>query len=148
FQSSVDYVLTFGVGARDTLDSVKVEWPGRDGRVSLLTKVATNRRLAVRESEALTRPTPSPQPLIPLLTDVTDQVALPYVHRENEFVDFDRELLIPKLLSTEGPMLALSVVNGYGLDDCFVVTPNGKVDKVLLRQTDARLVCHTERSSK
>src|SRR5256885_2817181 len=83
FQSSVDYVLTFGVGARDTLDSVKVEWPGRDGRVSLLTKVATNQRLAVRESEALTRPTPSPQPLIPLLTDVTDQVALPYVHREN-----------------------------------------------------------------
>src|SRR3989449_11735214 len=34
FQSSVDYVLTFGVGRRDTLDSVTVEWP--DGRVSLL----------------------------------------------------------------------------------------------------------------
>jgi len=42
------------------------------------------------------------------------------VHRENEFVDFDRELLIPKLLSTEGPMLAVADVNGDGLDDMFI----------------------------
>ena len=145
FQSSVDYVLTFGVGARDTLDSVKVEWPGRDGRVSLLTKVATNQRLAVRESEALTRPTPSPQLLIPLLTDVTDQVALPYVHRENEFVDFDRELLIPKLLSTEGPMLAVADVNGDGLDDLFIGGAKGQAGKLLIQQPDGRFVSTNER---
>src|SRR5437588_4611142 len=30
FQSSVDYILTFGVGLRDTLDSVKVECPDRE----------------------------------------------------------------------------------------------------------------------
>jgi len=42
------------------------------------------------------------------------------VHRENEFVDFDREPLIPKLLSTEGPMMAVADVNGDGLDDMFI----------------------------
>src|SRR5947199_2472434 len=98
FQSSVDYVLTFGVGQRDTLDSVKVEWPGREGRVSLLTKVATNPRLTVRQSEAgrsalgaSRRRAPAGLPergsqRRPLLEDVTDEVALPYVHHENEFV--------------------------------------------------------------
>src|SRR5213594_162344 len=35
FQSSVDYVLTFGVGQRDSLDSVTVAWPDRRGRVSM-----------------------------------------------------------------------------------------------------------------
>src|SRR5439155_12572729 len=54
FQSSVDYVLTFGVGQRDTLDSVKVEWPGREGRVSLLTRVATNQRLTIRQADSQT----------------------------------------------------------------------------------------------
>src|SRR6059058_2639333 len=53
FQSSVDYVLTFGVGLRDTLDSVKVEWPDREGRVSVLRHVAANQRLSIRQSEAV-----------------------------------------------------------------------------------------------
>src|SRR5207245_1750470 len=74
FQSSVDYVLTFGVGRRDTLDSVKVEWPDKEGRVSVLTHVAANRRLTIRQSEAVAELVPSPQPLTPLFTDLTDQV--------------------------------------------------------------------------
>src|SRR3989454_9863676 len=57
FQSSVDYVLTFGVGRRDTLDSVTVEWP--DGRVSLLEHVATNQRLTVRQPPGAAPP-PAP----------------------------------------------------------------------------------------
>src|SRR5207247_11531 len=102
FQSSVDYVLTFGVGPRDTLDSVKVEWPDREGRVSLLTRVAANQRLTIRESESRT-PSPEPRaPRAPILRDVTNAVALPYIHHENDFVDFDREPLIQNLLSTEG----------------------------------------------
>ena len=145
FQSSVDYVLTFGVGQRDTLDSVKVEWPDREGRVSVLTHVPTNQRLSVRQSEAVVPRAPSPNPLTPLFSDVTDQVALPYVHRENEFVDFDRELLIPKLLSTEGPMLAVADVNGDGLDDLFIGGAKGQAGKLLIQQPDGRFVSTNER---
>src|SRR5207249_6888691 len=144
FQSSVDYILTFGVAQRDTLDSVKVEWPGREGRVSVLTKVATNQRLTVRQSEAVVPRAPSPQSLTPLFTDVTDQVALPYAHRENEFVDFDREPLIPKLLSTEGPMVAVADVNGDGLDDMFIGGAKGQAGKLLIQQRDGRFVSTNE----
>src|SRR2546425_6023186 len=145
FQSSVDYVLTFGVGQRDTLDSVKVEWPDREGRVSLLTKVATNQRLTIRQAGALAPRAPSPKPLTPLVTDVTDRVPLPYVHRENEFADFDREPLIPKLLSTEGPMLAVADVNGDGLDDMFIGGAQGQAGKLLIQQPDGRFVGTNER---
>ena len=145
FQSSVDYVLTFGVGQRDTLDSVKVEWPDREGRVSLLTRVATNQRLSIRQSEAVASPTPSPKPLAPLFTDVTNEVALPYVHRENDFVDFDREPLIPKLLSTEGPMLAVADVNGDGLDDMFIGGAKGQAGKLLIQQPNGRFVSTNEK---
>src|SRR5438046_1366260 len=145
FQSSVDSVLTFGVGQRDTLDSVKVEWPDREGRVSVLTRVATNQRLSIRESEAVPTPAPSPKPLAPLFTDVTDQIGLPYTHRENDFVDFDREPLIPKLLSTEGPMLAVADVNGDGLDDMFIGGAKGQAGKLLIQQPDGRFVSTNER---
>src|SRR5438445_4791045 len=144
FQSSVDYVLTFGVGNRDTLDSVRVVWPDREGRVTVLTHVAANQRLTVRQSESRA-PSPEPRKITPLLTDVTDQVALPYVHRENEFVDFDREPLIPKLLSTEGPMLAVADVNGDGLDDMFIGGAKGQAGKLLIQQPDGRFVSTNEK---
>jgi len=138
FQSSVDYVLTFGVGSLDTLDAVQVEWP--NGRVSVPKHVGTNQRLTIRQSEAVTALVPGPQPLTPLFTDVTDRVGLPYVHRENDFVDFDREPLIPKLLSTEGPYLAVADVNGDGLDDLFIGGARGQPGALLIQQPDGRFV--------
>jgi hypothetical protein len=152
FQSSVDYVLTFGIGQRDMLDSVRVEWPDREGRVSLLTRVAANQRITVREVEA-ERPGPgasrrrAPAGLPErgsrpgaLLTDVTGEVGLPYVHRENEFVDFDREPLMPKLLSTEGPLMAVADVNGDGLDDMFIGGAKNQPGSLLIQQADGRFV--------
>ena len=145
FQSSVDYVLTFGIGQRDTIDSVKVEWPGRDGHVSLLTHVGANQRLTIRQSEAVAAVVPGPQPLTPLFTDVTDGIGLPYVHRENNFVDFDRERLIPKLLSTEGPFIAVADVNGDGLDDIFIGGAKDQPGQLLIQQPDGRFVSTNER---
>ncbi len=156
FQSSVDYVLTFGIGSRDTLDSVKVEWPDKAGRVSLLTHVAANQRLTIRQSDsrivgssgcrAVDHPTirlshcPTP-----LFADVTDRVGLPYVHRENDFVDFDRERLIPKMVSTEGPFIAVADVNGDGLDDMFIGGAKGEPGALLIQQRDGRFVRSNEK---
>src|SRR5207302_6989233 len=48
FQSSVDYLLTFGLGARDQVDPMSVDWP--NGRLSMLEKGAANQPLPVRQS--------------------------------------------------------------------------------------------------
>ncbi len=36
-------------------------------------------------------------------------------HKENDFHEFDRETLIPHMLSTEGPALAIADINKDGL---------------------------------
>jgi len=132
FQSSVDYTLTFGVGRIDTLDSVTVVWP--DGRKSSLPRVGTNRLLAIRESEGHFQPPNRPTAQPPVFRDVTAQVGLDFTHHENDFVDFNREPLIPKMVSREGPCVAVGDVNGDGLDDFFIGGAKGQPSALYLQR--------------
>jgi hypothetical protein len=75
-----------------------------------------------------------------LLTDVTAQIDLGFVHHENDFVDFDRERLIPKLVSTEGPAVAVGDVNGDGLDDMYLGGAKDQPGQLLLQQPNGRFV--------
>jgi len=52
--------------------------------------------------------------------DITAVTALQYRHKENDFHEFDREPLLPHMLSTEGPALATGDLNKDGLDDVFI----------------------------
>jgi hypothetical protein len=138
FQSSVDYPLTFGLGSLDKAQSVKVEWP--DGRVSNIKDVAANQRLVVKQSQATAADEAPPKVATRLFTDVTTATALPFVHHENDYVDFDRERLMPKMLSTEGPNTAVADVNGDGLDDIFIGGARDQASALLIQHPDGRFV--------
>lgn len=140
FQSSVDYALVFGIGASSLADSVTVNWP--DGKRSLQTQVKADSRLVIRQSDAMPPAPATPVRSIPqtLLADVTASGAIGFVHRENEYVDFDRERLIPKMLSTEGPAVAVADVDGDGLDDLFLGGAKDQSSQLLLQRTDGRFV--------
>jgi hypothetical protein len=142
FQSSVDYTLTFGVGRVDVLDSVVVAWP--DGRMSGLSRVGTNRLLTIRQKDSQNRPSPlgpnRPTAHPPLFRDVTGQVGLDFVHHENDFVDFDREPLIPKMVSREGPFVAVGDVNGDGLDDVFIGGAKGQPSALYVQRPNGTFV--------
>jgi hypothetical protein len=136
FQSSVDYTLTFGVGTIDTLESVIVDWP--NGRSTIVSPVVSNQKITIRRENL--HPTPrSGRPdarATTLLHDVTRDVGLDFVHRENDFVDFDREPLMPRMISTEGPMVTVGDVNGDGLDDFFIGGAKGQPSALYVQRSN------------
>ena len=143
FQSSVDYILTFGLGKVDTVRSVSVDWP--DGRVTTLKNVAANRRITVKQSESTKATTTPPASVKQIFADITDRTKLPFVHHENDYVDFDRERLMPKMLSTEGPLMAVADVNGDGLDDIFIGGAKDQASAILIQQADGSFVKSNEK---
>ncbi|WP_153800203.1 VCBS repeat-containing protein [Foetidibacter luteolus] len=45
---------------------------------------------------------------------------VPFTHRENGFIDFDRDRLIFHMLSTQGPRIAKGDINRDGLEDIYI----------------------------
>lgn len=138
FQSSVDYLLTFGIGGHDTVDALRVEWP--DGRVSSMEHVAANRRVVVKQLESSRVPPIQATPVKSLFSDVTNGTGIEFVHRENDFVDFDRERLIPKMVSIDGPFMSVADVNGDGLADAFIGGAKEQAGALLIQQRDGKFV--------
>ncbi len=106
FQSSGSYEMVFGLGAANIVDSVVASWP--DGRKMINRGVRVNQRLILQQDEARSlNDSLLAIEVSPYFTKV-DSLTFVYQHQENSFVDFNREPLMPHVLSRQGPKLSLS----------------------------------------
>jgi hypothetical protein len=128
FCSSSDYRLSFATLGADTVQ-VAVRWP--DGAVSRHT-VGGSQALLQYRAEAEGRDEAMPAPWL------QPAAAVPFRHREDDFNAFNREALIPHMLSTLGPALAVADIDGDGDDDVFVGGGKGQPGQIFL-QTASRI---------
>jgi enediyne biosynthesis protein E4 len=142
FQSSVDHVVHFGLGAVDRIDSLKVIWPGN--RYEVLHNPEVNRLIEAGFENASGQFDYSRFHENPaggtLLTDVTEIVNTGFRHRENTFDDFSREPLMPYKLSKRGPAMAFADVNGNGFDDLYLGGSRGFPGRLFLQQNDGSFI--------
>ena len=139
FQSSVDTRLNFGLGNLQTIDTLIVDW--YYGKQTILNNVAVNQTINILESEAKTieikRAVNSLKREI-IFTEVTSDIELSYSHKENKFVDFDRDRLMYHMKSTEGPKTIVGDVNSDGLDDFYVGGAKNSAGKLFIQTTNGR----------
>ncbi|WP_291778287.1 VCBS repeat-containing protein, partial [Cecembia sp.] len=137
FQSSVDYRLNFGLGKKDLVDEIQVRWP--DGKISLLQDVQANQMLTLSWEEASDAPEGFvffEEPDGQFFELAAAEKILDFTHKENSFVDFDRDRLTYHKLSTEGPKAIWGDVNGDGLADVYLGGAKGTPGELFLQQSN------------
>jgi hypothetical protein len=135
FLSATSDVLHFGLGTADLIDSVIVRWP--DKSVEIIKNVPADQLLTVEMKNAAQSVKADKNNIEKAKLFTENQIpGLDFIHKEDKYVDFRRELLIPHSLSSEGPALAVGDINDDGLDDLFAGGAKGQAAKMFVQQKD------------
>jgi hypothetical protein len=140
YQSTVTSGIYFSF-PQGGIDSLVVEWP--DGTRTVMKDIQPNQVLridALQSTRALhgakARAGETGDFNVPrerLFSNAPKEEQIDFRHRENDFVDFKVEVLIPYQLSRMGPALAKGDVNGDGLEDLFFGGAIGQSGALLLQ---------------
>ncbi|MFN7118543.1 MAG: VCBS repeat-containing protein [Saprospiraceae bacterium] len=121
FQSASEPVLLFGL---DTITAVNILIRWADGQMQNLDNVKVNQTFIIKRNN--TYLADLSQKSTYLLYNITGNYNINFLHQENNYQDFDQEKLLPHMLSTQGPKLALGDVNGDGLEDFYMCGAAGQ----------------------
>lgn len=145
FQSSMEIPLNFGLGKVGEIDSILVIWP--DNTFEIHKNIKPNTTITLKHKGGLPAFDYSIfHQLKPTFVDVAAKMGLEIVHEENQYNEFDREALIPNMMSTEGPAIAVADVNGDGLDDLFIGSSKRIKSQVYIQNTKGKFEKTPQRS--
>ncbi len=134
YMSSLDNDIHFGLANVNEIDSVTVRWPG--GKTETLKNIEVNQTITFEESEATVGRSPDVESE-PYFTSGSGNFGLDFVHRENYYDDFEKEILLPYKQSCQGPFITKGDINGDGLEDLYVGGASGQAGAFYLNKGNA-----------
>jgi hypothetical protein len=140
FQSSSDAKMHFGLDSLKYIDSMLIVWP--DQKFQLMKNIPAKGNLLLKQQEAggMFNYTLFFKPAKPAFIDISSQVGTGFHHYENDFLDYNKQYLIPHQQSTRGPKLATADINKDGLDDMYLCGPTGQAGQLLVQTTQGKFV--------
>jgi len=129
FMSSKSSGLNFGVGKSSIIDSLEVIWPSKKSQK--LYSIDVNKTITLFEENANKLFYNDNKNSI-IFYDLSNKNLIEYRHKENVFNDFNREALIPYMVSKEGPAIATGDVNNDQFLDIYIGSPSFQESKLFL----------------
>lgn len=137
YESTMEEALYFGLGEHQKIDEIKIIWP--DGNLQRLNDVSSNQALEIEyKKESINKPVEKKDPLFKEIDPV--EIGIDFVHIENEFDDFEKEILLPQKQTRFGPAIAVDDVNNDGLSDVYMGGAKGQESRMFLQDESGKFV--------
>ena len=141
YLSAIEPKVHIGLGTQESLDSLRVIWPG--GKTQILKDITAKGELVLDKKNANTDISSLPLNIeAKHLVRTTDTI--PYSHKDPPTLEFDRDPLVPFASTNEGPDISVADVNGDGLDDLFLSGAKNQPSKLLLQLEDGEFEASQE----
>ncbi len=131
FLSSSEHILHFGTGNETTISKIEIAFPS--SKKIILSNVQADQVLTIYESDAKVIGSTIAETSKIKFTDISKTGKFSYTQKENDFIDFKREPLIPYKCSRKGPYYAKADVNGDKLEDLFIGAAAGSEGKLMMQ---------------
>lgn len=128
FQSSVEYTLTIGLGDAKLVDSIEITWPDKT-KTTTYAPAINSLQVIQKENSRIDK-----SPLEKRKTLFAIQNLPAKKHTEDHFIDYNYEQLVSKMVSREGPALAVADVDNNGLDDIYIGSGRGDTSELILQK--------------
>lgn len=129
--STSEQIVHFGLGKNTRVEQIEITWP--DGTITTQTDVPADQVLVISKNST-TVPEPNSKPS--LFQVRSENKGLVFEHQENYFDDYRFQVLLPHELSHYGPAMAVTDVNGDGLEDLFFGGASGQTGSLLLQENN------------
>ena len=134
--SSIEPILLFGLGKSKEIDRLEVDW--KDGRRQELRHPSVNTQIVLAYKHSKENPSSSSSQQKELLFSRATELEenIDFTHIENEYVDFHYEPLLPRMISTQGPRIAVGDINNDGLDDFYLGGAKYQAGAIFVQQIE------------
>ncbi len=137
YRSAHEKAAHFGLGQTEIIDTLKVEWP--DGHSVTKHEISTNSTILVDKRDAQLKNSPSIKNVSSVFKEInSEQLGIDFLHQENQYDDFEKEILLPYKQSTLGPFISKGDFNGDGLDDFFIGGASGQPGAIYLQKASGK----------
>lgn len=136
FMSSHEHFIHTGL-AKNTSVAIRIELPQRNVYYTFTN--AANETKTINIDELNWQPIIKNNAVLKYnFEDITSQTQLKHFSKENEYIDYKQEPLIPRKYSCEGPAMAVGDINGDKLDDVFIGGAKDLAGKFYLQNVNGK----------
>ena len=145
FQSHSDSRIHFGLGASKNIDSILVNWPTKGLRLYTSLEVNKIHQLTFNEGTPFSLKKETKKTL---MTNVTEKININNKHKEYDYDDYIKEILLPHKLSQEGPFIDVADVNADGLEDFYQGNGVGYPGVLYLQKPNGTFIASNQKDFK